>query len=58
MNALYNVLLMQMHSMIAALEEAPSDELNDLLGAAADNADTEEEKEIWDAVIRYVDYLH
>ena len=50
--------MMQMHAMIAALEEAPSDELNDLLGAAADNADTEEEKELWDAVIRYVDYLH
>jgi hypothetical protein len=58
MNALYQVLIIQIHSAIAALEESPSDDLDALLKEEATNADTEEEKEIWDAIIRYVKYLH
>jgi len=57
MRAIQEVLIMQAHAIIAALEEAPSDGFIDLLHEHADNSDSEEEKRIWEAMIDYINYL-
>ncbi len=57
MRAIQEVLIIQTHSIIAALEEAPSDGFINLLQEHADNSDSDEEKRIWEAMIDYINYL-
>lgn len=57
MKAINEVLIMQTHAIIAALEEAPSDEFVDMLKENADNSDSEEEKRIWEAMVDYINYF-